>query len=318
VLLVFSTLADVACAQDVEELMSEGLRLRQEGNDAEAADRFRRAHEQGGGAQALAQLALAEQALGHWVDSADHLEAALTDTNDAWIRRHRRELSAALDTIHSHLGEVEIDGNVEGARVRIDGRDVGQLPLPHAVRTEAGSMIVEAEADGYFPVQRQLTVSPGGLARVTLVLVERASEPTVEPPLAPEPPPLTSTRVPPRIRHVRHPPPPPSTGPRDFLLAGMVTSYAITGLALVGLIAAYAIREANIQIWNDDSRCSPFGPGRDVACPAEGSAWRTAQDWEVASAIVGGVALASGVVFTIFYAITPEQSRATLALAGHF
>src|SRR5688500_18403674 len=104
--------------------MEEGVRLRREGRDQEAADRFRSAHEQGGAAAALAQLAVAEQALGHWIDAAEHLDAALVDATNEWIVRHRRTLDASLAIIHGHLGMIEIDSDAVGARVCVDGRDV--------------------------------------------------------------------------------------------------------------------------------------------------------------------------------------------------
>ena len=59
--------ASFARAQDAEALVEEGLALRREGRDAEAAERFRAAYDVDHSARSLAQLAFAEQATGDWV-----------------------------------------------------------------------------------------------------------------------------------------------------------------------------------------------------------------------------------------------------------
>src|SRR4051812_7480565 len=56
-------------AADALELLREGVSLRREGRDEEALQRFQRAYEIGHGGRALAQIGLAEQALGRWAVS---------------------------------------------------------------------------------------------------------------------------------------------------------------------------------------------------------------------------------------------------------
>jgi hypothetical protein len=54
--------------------------------------------------------------------------------------------------------------------VRIDGREVGKLPLPTAQRVAAGSVVVEMRAAGYFPMSRTIPVLAGKLTRETMML----------------------------------------------------------------------------------------------------------------------------------------------------
>src|SRR5262245_7061850 len=63
---------------EVEALIKSGVSLREQGKDEAALREFQRAHELSRAPRALAQIALAEQALGRWIDAEAHLEEALT------------------------------------------------------------------------------------------------------------------------------------------------------------------------------------------------------------------------------------------------
>ena len=76
-------------------LLREGIELRRAGRDAEALARFERAHAVEPSPRTLAQMGLAEQALGRWVRAEAHLRAALAPRDDAWIERNRAALDAA-------------------------------------------------------------------------------------------------------------------------------------------------------------------------------------------------------------------------------
>jgi hypothetical protein len=280
---------------EVTVLMDEGVRLRRAGDDAGAAEQFRRAHELGAGAIALAQLALAEQALGRWLEAAEHLEAALADEANEWIARHRSTLDESLMTIGDHIGAIEIEGNVPGANIRIDGRDAGVLPLAGPIRVVAGSVVVEGESADHFPVQRVITVSAGRLARVSLAFVPRVVE--VEEP-------------PPQARRVRRRAPHPipmhqTSGPRDWLGPGMIATFSVAAAALAVLIAAVAIKESSVQVWN---ACDPTAPGggRAAACADDLARYETAYDWATASGIVGGIAGLMAISFSIVFALAPD------------
>src|SRR5688572_1092503 len=58
------------------ELIDRGVEQRKAGDDRAALELFRRAFELNGSGQALAQMALAEQALGRWLDAHQHLRLA--------------------------------------------------------------------------------------------------------------------------------------------------------------------------------------------------------------------------------------------------
>src|SRR5580704_13340383 len=90
--------AGAARAQPVEpaRLVKEGIELRRLHRDADALDAFRRAYALDPAPRTLAQIALAEQALGHFVDAESDLQRAIGAGDDPWIRRSARTLEVGL------------------------------------------------------------------------------------------------------------------------------------------------------------------------------------------------------------------------------
>lgn len=173
-------LALAQSSDPAEALMAEGVELRRQGRDAEALERFRAAFDQSGSPRARAQVALAHQALGNWIEAESNLEAAL-DTRDPWVERNRGALEGALETVRSRLAFLEVRGEPAGAQVRVDGRDVGLLPLAEPARVVAGDVVVEVSKDGYATILRPVRVRPGATGRETIRLVPVSSGAPSEP-----------------------------------------------------------------------------------------------------------------------------------------
>src|SRR5438046_3093385 len=111
-LVVFASLlisSPVLAAQktEIEKEIDAGLDLREKGKDREALEHFQKAYELSKGPRALAQMALAEQALGVWIDAEAHLKLALQSKEDKWIRGNRQVLEGALNVIQRRLGSLE-------------------------------------------------------------------------------------------------------------------------------------------------------------------------------------------------------------------
>lgn len=166
---VVGVTASPAFAEDASALIDRGIELREQQRDEEALELFERAHRIEPSPRALAQIGLAEQALGRWVEAEEHLRAALAATGDAWIRSRRDVLSQALDEIGRHVGRLEVRSDVDGAEVHVDGRRVATLPAePIAVR--AGRVELTVTAPGRRAVVRTVEVTGGSLVRETVDL----------------------------------------------------------------------------------------------------------------------------------------------------
>jgi hypothetical protein len=158
-------------APSEETLISRGVELREKGDDAAALGAFRAAYALAKSAHALAQIALAEQALGQWVDAEAHLLESTRHLEDPWISRNKALLDPALTEIQGHVGSLELSGGVAGAELRFNGVLAGTLPLTAPVRLPAGSVALEVRAPGYLPVVRSVIIPSRGLAREPVVLV---------------------------------------------------------------------------------------------------------------------------------------------------
>jgi hypothetical protein len=169
-----------ADGEDAEAQLRLGVELRRLHRNEEALDLFERALSSSPTPTARAQVALAEQALGRWLDAARDLSTALGATDDPWISKNYSALLEARAQIDGHLAWLTVNVDATGAEVEVGGR---MLAVGTEGRVLAGTTRVDARATGHVPETRLLVLAPGAHAHVTLML---APAPVVQP--APAPP----------------------------------------------------------------------------------------------------------------------------------
>ena len=262
--------SDPEATKSVEEqLIAAGVAFRKEGRDADALALFERAYGVRASSHALAQIALAHQALGHWCDAAADLAAALRDgDDDEWIARNRAPLEASVAAVQPHVATLDLDSNVAAAAVRVDGVSRGLLPLAAPLCVAAGTSKVDVEASGYGRIERTLETPSASVAHASFVFAIPLAS------LPPEP-----DRRPVSSRHA----------------AGLVTLAVAGGLLSVALAGAVT-GEWEARIYDDDGQCGPAnGRTRDERCGTNrdiGSAARTIGVVALAGAGVAGAASA--------------------------
>jgi hypothetical protein len=174
---------------DAQAYIARGHERSDQGDETGALAEFRCAHRLGGSAEALAQVGLAEMALGRWVEAETDLATALAQEQDPWIRQRRVALAAAVEKIRDNLGDLFVDGSPPGAEILIDGRKAAQLPLAGPLRVPTGRRDIHMRAVGYQSVSRERRIEARALARETIELVPLARAPTPAPVLQPAVPP---------------------------------------------------------------------------------------------------------------------------------
>ena len=167
--------AQVACD---EEAVRAGNVLRRAGRDEEALERFRQAWEACHTLRARAQMALAEAALGRWLDADTHLGETLASGGDPWIERNRVQLEGVRAQVLEHIGYLELRGGVPGAEVLLDGRLVGTMPLSDPLRLVAGSVTLTVRSPGYLPLTRTTLIAGGQLRQESIELIAEPAAPT--------------------------------------------------------------------------------------------------------------------------------------------
>jgi|GEM_PF-2714588 len=157
----------------VTVILRRGVELRQQGRDEAALQEFQRAYQLAQEPRVVAQVALAEQALGHWVDASNHIERALASHTDPWVQRNRTSLEQARQEIERHVGRLMVTGGVTGAEVFVDGERTAMLPMA-AVPVLAGLGTLEVRLDGFQTVRRPFQITAGSTTQVRVLLVASA------------------------------------------------------------------------------------------------------------------------------------------------
>lgn len=232
---------------EAEALVDRGVELRRSADDEGALALFTQAYDRAPSPRARAQMALAEQALGHFVEAEAHLLEALAATDDEWIARRRSDLQVALEAIQHRLGYLELRGGIDGSEVRIDGRSVGRLPMEAPLRLVTGGYRVEVVARGYYPLARIVTIVSDATTRELLAMT----------PL-PEPPPSTEVATP--VAQARDA---DGSRRRRHAIGGSLLGVGVGALA--ASLASYLVREDRAQAYNADA-CLAGGGTRGENC----------------------------------------------------
>jgi hypothetical protein len=293
-ILLFATLlASRAAAQapTADELIAHGVALREDGRDDEALAVFRRAYDTTPTGQAMAQIALAEHALGRLVDAEVHLTAALADTDDRFVRRNRELLEQALEEIRAQLTDLTLTGGVDGAEVLIDGTARGTMPLAGSLRVQAGTAHLEIRAEGYVPFTREVIVNSG----TTITLGVALDPVSVAPAVVVEPEPIAATPD----------PVPAHAEPADAWMFPVGIALASAGVVGIGIASG-------LMAWREDNaRARLTCMDTDPACRAH---YGTAVDAEaagIATFVVSGLLAAGGATLLVLHFLGGASERPT-------
>ncbi|HVU49732.1 MAG TPA: PEGA domain-containing protein [Polyangia bacterium] len=293
---------------DEEALIQRGLDLRDKNQDEQALEQFSKAFEISRSGRAGAQMALAEQALGRWVDAEAHLGEAVRHLDEPWIARNRGVLEQSLAEIRSHLGTLELSGGVAGAEVQLNGRSVGAMPLAAPLRAPAGSNALQVSAPGHLPVARTVIVPAGGIARETIVLVPIAESSAPATPAPAE----TKAGAPVLVAA-----PVSAAGAETRWSTSRTVGAALiagSGAALVTAVVFTFVRDSRAKTFNADN-CTTAVPGTygPAGCKADHDA--VEQALYLAIGGYGAAAVLAGVGIPLLMS-TPGDPGAHAASAG--
>jgi hypothetical protein len=290
-----SARADTSSAQMVDR----GIQLRREHRDAEALEEFRRADQLNPAPRIKAQIGLAEQALGQWVEAERDLNLALSAAEDPWIERNADALKRAVAAIQLHLGSLTVETNVVGAELWLNGARWGTLPMSSA-RVVAGSLLVEVRAQGYETAKSSIDVAPGVTVKERLALAAAPTSTTTA--TSPQPDPAPS--APPGADPVGSPP------MQRFFAWGALAG---AGVAVGGAVAAQIVHETNANHYNDQSACGPTNTqSSDARCGIYRGRAETAQTFATLGYIAGG---ALGVASAILFLTAPSSGAKQTAVS---
>jgi hypothetical protein len=159
--------------REAEALLREGVSLRRAHRDQEALDTFQRALALEPTLIARAQVALAEQALGHWLEAERELKIVLQSKGDPWVETNRAALENARLQIDRHLAWLQVNIDLPATELRFEGHP---LQAHKKTRVLGRSGVLEARADGYVPYVQRIELAPGTHAQIVLSLTPLAAK----------------------------------------------------------------------------------------------------------------------------------------------
>lgn len=243
----------VEASSESDDLIKKGIEERRQGHDQRALELFKEAHAIDHGARSQAQMGLAEQALGLWVDAESHINAALAQDKDPWIQKNRDVIRKALEFVTSHLASLEVWGTPEGAEVLIGGRSAGALPLSAPLRITTGTVPITVRANGYLEMSRVIQVAAGGNVRERFDL---PPSPTPVPAIARAADPAPSGRGDPQLlaTHAADAP-----APAESPVYTRWWFWTLIGAAAAGGVAAFLLTRPGDDCATG-STCTTIGP----------------------------------------------------------
>jgi hypothetical protein len=161
-------------------LLREGTRLFSKGKHQDALDRFNRAYALFPSPKLLYNIAQAQRELGHQVEALTAFEGFLAQV-DKPPAKLAAEVRRSVAGLQSQLAELQIQVNVTGAELSLDGRPLGVAPLLDSVWVTPGAHEIAARKDGFLPAKQAVDARAGGAEQVAITLPPLAKLAAVSP-----------------------------------------------------------------------------------------------------------------------------------------
>jgi hypothetical protein len=164
--------ASVAAAQETTAAadIERGVKLMNQSDFAGALDAFSAAREKSPSAEAVSRMAMAEQGLKRWADAEIHIEIALSQADDPWIKKYRPFLEEASAAIAKHLGNLDVQGAPDGGVIAVDGEVIGILPLRKSRLLTVGQHQLKITAPDHESTVRTIQIAAGQTTKLTVIL----------------------------------------------------------------------------------------------------------------------------------------------------
>lgn len=155
-----------------------GVQLFDQGDAQAALVEFLRSNEESASVPALRNAALCLVRLVRHAEAVEMFDRALR--LPAATPAELAELTDLRDGIRAALGTLELTLNVDGARVILDGRDLGARP-PSTLRLASGRHPLRVEKPGYLPYSGFADIQAGETLTLDVALEQRPVEPAAKP-----------------------------------------------------------------------------------------------------------------------------------------
>jgi tetratricopeptide (TPR) repeat protein len=226
-----------AAMKDAEMHFRRGVALYKDGDSAGALVEFRRAYELSPNYRLLYNIGQTYYQLQRYAEALKALRSYLGAGGTRIPSARRTSVEADIHQLETHVANLEVKVNVDGAQVTVDDEPAGTSPLAEPLLLSIGRRKISAMKQGLTPVVRFVDLVAGDRASVALELQPPAPAPApteAPPPLAtafspepspPKPPPTAET---PRAAPASPNPPWVLWGATGVLVAATVVTGVLT------------------------------------------------------------------------------------------
>lgn len=138
-----------AATNDADRWFEQGVAAQKANKLAEAEALFQKAWAQKKTWDIAANLGLVELKQGKLVEGAGHVAYAMASLPPTESDTTRGSLTKALDAARLQVVELKVACDVDGATVRVGGKEIGVTPLATPVYATPGTIAIEASKEGY-------------------------------------------------------------------------------------------------------------------------------------------------------------------------
>jgi hypothetical protein len=155
---------------EAQRLLAEGIVAFEQGQNGTAIERFRAAYLAGRAPVALVNLGQALRAAGRVLEAVETFERYLREGGARVPAERAAAVRETIDALRGQLASLVITSDPAGARVRLDGTEVGTTPLAAPLVVAAGVHTVELDLAEYVVVRERVRVAGRARRAVTFRL----------------------------------------------------------------------------------------------------------------------------------------------------
>lgn len=153
---------------DAKAAYDAGRILYNDGDYAGAALKFRAAYEESKDARLLWNMAAARKGQRRYADVERLVQQYLIEARTL-SEEDRASAQRLLDTIRAFIANLSLEVAPEGAKVSIDGVEVGTSPLEHPLRVDLGSRVLTVQKAGFEPHRQVIELTEDTTMAVKLL-----------------------------------------------------------------------------------------------------------------------------------------------------
>ncbi len=133
-----------------------------DGDYAGAKLKFERAHELSGDARLMWNVAAADKNLRNYSKVIRALTRYLADGGDKLTETDRSDAQSLIDTMGSFVCKLDVTSEPAGARVLVDGEEVGVTPFEAPLLVDQGTRTIRIVKEGFVPFNEARKLPGGG------------------------------------------------------------------------------------------------------------------------------------------------------------